>query len=845
MLKEKIEKYFQQFPTLKVLFFFDDRKEREEEVDELEIKNIRIVKWANNDFYLKSQFYGEWSNDKIFLYFPKAAPKNKKDYKTFPLLGLLIANKELSLDNVGEFMDEFQLQKHQKSLVSKYMKELQYSNVKEVCRPILKASAFEERVLIQGLISAFLRFSSITPWAVIIGKLLTLTLSGQEEELTRFQNKIKDNDLLDLLLLKTKEYFEVVLNDLTKESLFLVLRKIYYNRIVQTITNTVEEDPYRELKILKPDTLVYFNQFLQEVDRNPRVQEKLENALALVGKDIQGTKLIAAYGQEAEFTTYADDMLWEIMALDQTNLSIKPTESIRRLEQLSLQEDLSPVIVDSLQFMIYSSQMFEKINSINKFILDSPDAYIHTYVEDWMYIDLAYRKAITIYRFKDLADVPEKLNLESIHKELNDYYERFLDNVNREWLKCLYQFGFDYGKIAAPKQYDFYQLEVAPYDQKVVVIISDALRYEVAAELMSEMHGDPKNTATIRHQLASIPSKTFIGMAQLLPHKELIFDEEKILVDKLASNGIPERQKILASYEEGGIAIKYSDMLDKTKEELRAIFKNRLVYVYHNEIDKIGDDRASEHNTFEAVDRTIEVLQKLIKSLHATYNVAKVIITSDHGFVYNDRKIDDKDKEPGPNGNTPSHNRYDLTSDGKTPKMGYKIPLGKTTKFKEIQYVTIPESVNRYKKQGVGHQFIHGGGSLQELIVPIVESSRKRKEVTKKVNPVLVYKGRLQVVSNILRTNILQENKVSRFEKELNLTIGLYKDLELVSNEQTIVMNSTSEAPSERIHRIELTLNQEAAKESFLKLKVFDEEDKLNALIEELVQNNTLIQTDF
>lgn len=845
MLKGKIEKYFQQSPNLKVLFFFDEQKEWEEEIGSLEIENIRIVKWANNDFYLKTQLYGEWSNDKILLYLPQAAPKSKRDYKTFPLLGLLIANKELSLDNVGEFMDEFHLQKHQKSLVSKYMKELQYSNVKEVCRPILKASIFEERVLIQGLISAFLRFSSITPWAVIIGKLLTFTLSGQEEELKRFQNKIKDNDLLDILLLKTKEYFEVVLNDLTKESLLLVLRKIYYNRIVQTITNAVEEDPYRELKMLKPDTLVYFNQFLQEVDRNPRVQEKLENALALVGKDIQGKKLIAAYGPEAEFTMYADDMLWEIMALDQTNLSIKPTESIRRLEQLSLQPGLNQVIIDSLQFMIYSAQMFEKINSNSTFILDSPDSYINTYIEEWMYIDFAYRKAITIYRFKDLADVPEKLNLETIHKELNDYYERFLDNVNREWLKCLDQFGFDYGKIAAPKQYDFYQLEVAPYDQKVVVIISDALRYEVAAELMSEMHGDPKNTATIRHQLASIPSKTFIGMAQLLPHKELIFNEDKILVDKLASNGIPERQKILSSYQEEGIAIKHSDMLNKTTEELRAIFKSRLVYVYHNEIDKIGDDRASEHNTFEAVDRTIELLQKLIKSLHATYNVAKVIITSDHGFVYNDRIIDDKDKEPGPNGNTPSHNRYDLTPDDKAPSMGYKFPLGITTKFKETQFVTIPESVNRYRKQGVGHQFVHGGGSLQELIVPIVESSRKRKEVAKKVNPVLVYKGRLQVVSNIFRTNILQENKVTRFEKEINLYIGLYKDLELVSNEQTIVMNSTSEAPSERIHRIELTLNQEAAYESFLKLKVFDEEDKLNALIEELVQNNTLIQADF
>ena len=47
------------------------------------------------------------------------------------------------------------------------------------------------------------------------------------------------------------------------------------------------------------------------------------------------------------------------------------------------------------------------------------------------------------------------------------------------------------------------------------------------------------------------------------------------------------------------------------------------------------------------------------------------------------------------------------------------------------------------------------------------------------------------------------------------------------------------------MHRIDLTLAAAAAKESFLKLKVFDVDDKLNPLIEELVQNSTLIQTDF
>jgi hypothetical protein len=171
--------------------------------------------------------------------------------------------------------------------------------------------------------------------------------------------------------------------------------------------------------------------------------------------------------------------------------------------------------------------------------------------------------------------------------------------------------------------------------------------------------------------------------------------------------------------------------------------------------------------------------------------------------------------------------------------------LSKTTAFNDNVFVTIPHSVNRYRKQGVGHQFVHGGGSLQEVVVPVIESSRKREEVVTKVRPFLINQGELKVVSNVLRLNILQETKVSRMEKELRISTGLYNNNILVSNEIISTLNSTSDTPSERAVRIELTLSWETPKNAFLKLKVFDVEDRLNPLIEERVLNNTLIQSDF
>jgi len=177
--------------------------------------------------------------------------------------------------------------------------------------------------------------------------------------------------------------------------------------------------------------------------------------------------------------------------------------------------------------------------------------------------------------------------------------------------------------------------------------------------------------------------------------------------------------------------------------------------------------------------------------------------------------------------------------------LGYSIPFSATSIFKDDLFVTIPFSVNRYKKQGVGHQFVHGGGSIQELVVPLIESSRKREKVTKKVTPIIINKGALRIVSNILKLNILQEDEVSRLVKERTINIGLYNESGLVSNDENLLLNFTSESPSERMTRIELTLAADAVSETFLKLKIFDIDDMLNPLIEERIQNNTLIQTDF
>tara|TARA_B110000240_G_C13512267_1_gene460419 strand:+ start:3611 stop:6151 length:2541 start_codon:yes stop_codon:yes gene_type:complete len=846
MIEEKIKDYFHRFSDLRILFFFDEEQEYLEEVKGLDLSDIHIEYWQNTPFSLKVKLLDELKDQKVVLYIQMARPNNQDAYHNFPLMGLLLANKELQLDNVGGFMEDYGLQRHQKALVSKYMKELKYGGVKEVCKPILNAANFSESALQKGLVSSFLKFKSIESWPILVAKLVTLSVPKEAATLQKVSKKISDLHFEEEVVRHIQEVTGHSIQNINQESLLQVARSILYNKLTQIFASAEASDPYKVFKINDTTQLTRLNQMLQGVDRISALKSSFDQLLQQVSKDIQGAKLIDVYGDDANFAEYNTDMIWAVLTKIQAHIGSSPKEIIKKLETLSLQQNIDAAVKACLRYVIQVAKMHQLISDVSSYILDRPEEYVQLYTDTLYKIDGSYRKAIASYKNLDIPEIPEAFGLEQIHTELNAAYDKHTDMLNREWLKCLDHFDFDYSKINVPKQYDFYETEIANSDQKVVVIISDALRYEAAQELLSEMHGDSKNTAEMRYMLSSIPSKTSVGMAQLLPGKYKTFNEGDIKSDDLSTLGTNNRSKILQLYNEEAHAYQYADIIGLSQTEKREIFKKPLVYIYHDVIDATGDKRASERRTFDAIEDTIEEIKVFAKNLHATNNVSKVYITADHGFLYNDKEIKEKDKESIAESNALStHNRYYLTKAQSNPELGYSIPFSATSIFKDDLFVTIPFSVNRYKKQGVGHQFVHGGGSLQELVVPLIESSRKREKVTKKVTPRIINKGALRIVSNILKLNLLQEDEVSRMVKERTINIGLYNESGLVSNDEDLLLNFTSDYPSERIAKIELTLATNAISETFLKLKIFDIDDMLNPLIEERIQNNTLIQNDF
>jgi uncharacterized protein (TIGR02687 family) len=512
------------------------------------------------------------------------------------------------------------------------------------------------------------------------------------------------------------------------------------------------------------------------------------------------------------------------------------------LNRLSI-EAQEEILKKSISFLQNSLELNKIAVLSQSFVFDKPEYYLENYVNKYARVDYLYRKAILSYKELQRGQLPDlEDQFEKIKRTIDDLYSKFTYKLNREWLECLKDKGFDYSQIRCAKQQDFFANRIAPLKQKVVVIISDGLRYEVATELLNELHKDDKNISQIDFQLASLPSETSFGMANLLPGKNFTYDGE-IKIDGEKASDLIEREKILKNKSGHYKAVSFKTVFEGNKQDNRELFKADVVYIYHDIIDKEGH-KGTESNVFQAAQVAISDLAGMVKRIQGGYGVNRVIITADHGFLYNDYDIEEVDKNIIPECSiVDSGARHVITTEDPEIESGYKVALFKTTKYNEPFRVLIPDSVNRFKKQGSRYRYTHGGGSLQELVVPIIESSRRDEKVQRKVKPVLLGNN-LSIASNNLKVTIIQENPLSASEKECVIELGIYSDTQPVSNKVTLKLNSVEESPNNRIFSTVLTLNTKTS-ETLLTLKIFDIEDYLNPIIEESVKNNTLIERDF
>jgi uncharacterized protein (TIGR02687 family) len=441
--------------------------------------------------------------------------------------------------------------------------------------------------------------------------------------------------------------------------------------------------------------------------------------------------------------------------------------------------------------------------------------WVQRYAGTWCQLDQLYRKFTYHVRMSgqaslmgSLTDQIENLYSNNYLLKLGDRFQTFVDAASK-W-------------EASPvrKQKEFFEHWVRPFlrkDNKVCVIISDAMRYEIGDELLSLIRQEDRYGAELEPALAMLPSYTQLGMAALLPNKELaIADNETgaVLVDGQSSQGTANRIKILG--QAGSIratACKADELMAMKGDDCRALVRDHdVIYIYHNRIDATGDKRESEERVFEAVEEALQELIRLIKKLTGA-NANNLLVTSDHGFIYQNRAIDESDFSgvDAEGDQILFRDRRFVLGKGLAESYSlHKFSPEQLGLAGEVE-VQIPKSINRLRLKGSGSRFVHGGASLQEVVIPVLKINKKRQSDVTAVEVDILRGASSVITAGQLAVKMYQAGPVTDKIQPRVLRAGIYTEAgDLISDRHYLTFDLSSDNPRERELQVRFVLTRKS-----------------------------------
>lgn len=445
-------------------------------------------------------------------------------------------------------------------------------------------------------------------------------------------------------------------------------------------------------------------------------------------------------------------------------------------------------------------------------------------------------------------------------KELASYIEKvyknwYLDLLGKRWSSAIEEYKYNFDEVNIIHQRNFYNQFVANYvgdGIRTFVIISDAMRYEIAKELCGSINQSIKGNASLSAMVAQVPSITKIGMAALLPHDEIKFDGETVLVDGMRSDGLDNRAKILKKRVAESEAIQANRFIEMRRQERNEFVKGKkLIYIYHNQIDTIGDNQATESQVFDASKKTIADLQNILRVLVNEFEAKNVFITADHGFIYTHNPLREFDRWEVSDykiDNNLVNRRFIITDQILSDDGMHKVDL------REIgcnRYLLAPKLYSRFKVSGGGNNYVHGGLSIQELMVPVISYKSSRSDVLVKD----FKKVGLELLNEVHKITGLVFN-LSFFQSEAlgdkMLPLRAYVQFEdihgnAISDRKIIIADRTSLNAQDRQFKQQFTLkNQKYDEKATYYCVIGEQDDNTNPVIEKIkFEISVLFSGDF
>ncbi len=310
---------------------------------------------------------------------------------------------------------------------------------------------------------------------------------------------------------------------------------------------------------------------------------------------------------------------------------------------------------------------------------------------------------------------------------------------------------------------------------KVAYLMVDALRYELGYELNKQLSEDAD--ATLYVAFSTLPSITSLGMASLLPNAlqklslTLWEGKVKVLFDDKVINDVSSRMAVFrAQY---GDRFQELDLRTfvRPSRKADAVIKpsTDLLVLRSTEIDSFFENHPEDAPS---------MMQRELKNIRLAVNklqdqgFQKVIIATDHGFYMNNAQ-EVGDWVSKPDGDWKAEHERILLGNGNLDAHHYSLSATQCGINTDIAKVAGPKSLAPYRK---GMLYYHGGLSLQECLLPVIEITLKPKaaKAVSKSNLLLDYKnGSKRITSRFAVIELKLEGYAHSIFDDLNEVTGI------------------------------------------------------------------------
>lgn len=800
----------------KLVFWYDDAAEFAEDINSLELANAKVYRLApDNQFYTKYFLERQDQTTNYLIYAPFPRPNVRDNH----LEDMLLYSKQFFTDRASLLAADLGIDEKYRPVIQKYIK---FFGAKERTQRFydLEIENFTQESIEVALMSVICRTRTAAFDEVVR---VVLTDGGLDDN--KLLAEFEKYDLIAAFWRLCEEQFGY--NDVkpTVEKLAMTMFVTYTQRCLQGEL----PQAWKSFASYKAGNIIAF---LDNLMNNVVYRDKYDDISDYIAERLDAAAAFAAYNPEAliDCDIFAvvdkyiinwvnEKLLHEDYGAKLGNFTITAVCQERCKRHFGESYEAQYQLLENAHHLIASAKYQGKDNfkgMANQYL--AADCLIDSHYRGFYYYYDQLGETTAFERLRDLIE--------------NIYTNEYLAKVTLQWNTFLADGDWE---AALPWQGNFYNEYVRPCKDRVVVIVSDAMRYEVGRSLFKKLQDDEKCTAKLEGMLSMIPSSTRFGMAALLPHQTLeMTDDYKVLVDGMTCEDTKQREAILKKYVPDSRCLQFDEIKTQKQNELRENFAGMdAVYVYHNQIDARGDKANTENEVFTACEEAVEEIFALIKRLTVRANTQHFIVTADHGFIYKRDKLQESDKITAATGKGAFVNRRFIISEQAVEADGVaSLPMGKVLMNGDSRVVSFPISANVFKVPGGGQNYVHGGSSPQEMILPVIDvRTEKGHMATRPAQITLV--SMVQKITNLIASlDFIQPEAVSDVVKATSYKVFfIADDNEKISNECIYVADKKDADPQKRIFRLRFTFkNKQYDKTRQYYLVAYDEKNDLEVL---------------